>query len=518
MRRSSGLSGLLGLVFLAFALVDYLIASGLQLFVLINLVFGVFAVVIWATSNRAALSTLTGRKARYGLNEAAYTLLFVGLVIVVNFLSARYHRRFDLTAEHAFSLSSQSVKVVQELKKPLKLYGFVPGGQSERARTLYESYAYASARVSFMLVDPDRHPELAERFKVSVMNTTHLQYGGDDGTGTNVTEMTEQALTNAILKLIKSGTKTVCFTGGHGEANPDDAQSERGFGEARKALEGENYRVKRVVLASQKAVPQECNLLVVAGPARALLAQETDEINAYLKAGGRLLALLRPPRPDGSRDETALVKLTADWGVKAGDDIIVDQVVRLFSGPALGLNPLVTSYGRHPITDSFTHQTVFPMARSLSEDSTGKKGLVVTALAMTSRNSWAETDLKDLFERQVAQLGKEDRKGPLAVAEAVSADLAQAGGKGQARLVVVGSTDFADNHYFYDFFNRDFFLNCTDWLAGESSSISIRPKALRASRVNLTVNQFSTIFALSVLLLPELLLIGGVIVWWERRN
>jgi hypothetical protein len=31
------------------------------------------------------------------------------------------------------------------------------------------------------------------------------------------------------------------------------------------------------------------------------------------------------------------------------------------------------------------------------------------------------------------------------------------------------------------------------------------------------VDQFSLVFALSVLLLPELLLILGIAVWWERR-
>jgi ABC-type uncharacterized transport system involved in gliding motility auxiliary subunit len=85
-------------------------------------------------------------------------------------------------------------------------------------------------------------------------------------------------------------------------------------------------------------------------------------------------------------------------------------------------------------------------------------------------------------------------------------------------MVVIGSTDFANNQYFNQFYNRDFTVNSIDWLAGEEKSISIRPRTLRSSSFRLTVDQFSLVFALSVLLLPEVLLILGIAVWWERRT
>jgi ABC-type uncharacterized transport system involved in gliding motility auxiliary subunit len=105
------------------------------------------------------------------------------------------------------------------------------------------------------------------------------------------------------------------------------------------------------------------------------------------------------------------------------------------------------------------------------------------------------------------------------VAVAVAANLdALKFGQGEARLVVLGDTDIANNQYIGNFFNRDFIMNCIDWLAGESNAITIRPRELRASRFNLTVQEFDVVFVLSVLLLPELLLIIGFAVWWERRN
>ncbi|HKV55071.1 MAG TPA: DUF4350 domain-containing protein [Candidatus Binataceae bacterium] len=522
MRRTSALTGLLGIVLLAFGILGYALTNGgfARMFIFINLVGGLFAIIGWLMSSWGSIGQMAGsRSTRYGANAAIYSIAFVGLLIAINYLAARHPYKFDTTSEKAFSLSPQSLSVVKKLTKRLKLYGFVQEGRSTTAESLYQEYAYASPRISYELVDPNRHPELADRFKVATMNTTHLQYGGDKGSGDNVTDMTEAALTNGIIKLISTATKQVCFTSGEGEADPDDAENPNGFGELKKALEGENYEVKKINLVTEVEVPSDCTVLVVAGPTRPLVPHAIDAINGYLGQGGRTLVMFQPLRPDKSITETALETLVADWGVKANNDVVVDQEVRLFAGPALGLNPLVTAYVPHPITAGFDKQTVFPMTRSLDPVAPPKPGLTVTPLAKTSDTSWAETDLTQLFEKQSARFGGGDTKGPVTVATAVEANLDQLKrGKGTARLVIFGDTDFASNQYLENFFNHDFIMNSVDWLAGQANSISIRPRELRASRFSLTIGEFDVVFVLSVLLVPELLLIIGIAVWWERRN
>jgi ABC-type uncharacterized transport system involved in gliding motility auxiliary subunit len=106
------------------------------------------------------------------------------------------------------------------------------------------------------------------------------------------------------------------------------------------------------------------------------------------------------------------------------------------------------------------------------------------------------------------------------IAVAVDADLKLMGvpdGK-EARLAVFGSTEFADNRNLEGtYFNRDLFLNTVGWLGGQSDLLSIRPRAVRASRVSFTEREGTLIFYLSVLLVPELLLLTGLIVWWRRE-
>lgn len=522
MRRTSALTGLIGLVLLSFGIIGYALTNGsfARLFIFINVLGGAITLIGWLMSSWGSLSELAGsRSTRYGANAALYSIAFIGLLIAINYIAASHHRQFDMTSQKVFSLSPQSVKVVKDLKKPLRIYGFVQGGRSPQAESLYGEYSYESALVSYELVDPDRHPELADRFKVSTMNTTHLQYGGDRGEGTNVTDLGEAALTNGILKLAKAGSKSVCFTTGEGEADIDDTEAAGGFAEFKKSLEGENYQAKKVNLATEAGVPPDCNILVVAGPTRPLVPHIIQAINDYLGHGGRTLVMLRAPRPDNSIDEATLISLIADWGIKAGNNVIVDQVVRLFAGPTLGLNPLVNSYPPNPITASFDKQTVFPMTRTVDPIDPPKAGLTVMPLAQTSDTSWAETDLAGLFQKQQASFDANDTKGPVTVADAVDANLDQLKrGKGDARIVVFGDTESANNQYLDKFFNRDFIMNSVDWLVGEANSITIRPRTLRASRFSLTISEFDAVFVLSVLLLPELLLIVGIAVWWERRN
>jgi ABC-type uncharacterized transport system involved in gliding motility auxiliary subunit len=86
------------------------------------------------------------------------------------------------------------------------------------------------------------------------------------------------------------------------------------------------------------------------------------------------------------------------------------------------------------------------------------------------------------------------------------------------RLVVFGDSDFATNELLDAYRNRDLFLNSVNWLLGDVEKIAIRPNASRASRFQLTADQFSIIRYLSLFVLPEALAMLGAVSWWMRRR
>jgi ABC-type uncharacterized transport system involved in gliding motility auxiliary subunit len=216
----------------------------------------------------------------------------------------------------------------------------------------------------------------------------------------------------------------------------------------------------------------------------------------------------------------------AKWGVKVGHNVVVDQVFRLFYGPSLGVDPVVATYGEHEITKNFQDQTLFHLTQSVDLADPLPAGVTGVSLAKTSANSWAESDLERFFSKSEVARSEEDLGGPVSIAVALTVEVKKpaeeedndvAADEKQARLVVFGDAAFIDNEYIHKMYNADLFLNTVNWLAEEEALISIRPKTTRGSRVLMTPKETRDIFYLSVLILPEALLLFGLAIWWRRR-
>ena len=519
--RLGGFYGVAGITLLVFAGIAYYLTRVVSTYVFIHALLGLLAVIVYFASAKDSLGTFLGeRSTKYGANAALYSLIAFGVLIALNYLGTRYYHRFDLTEAGVYSLSPQSQQVVGSLDQELEIHAFVQAGADPLLEDLLASYSYASERLSSTIVDPDARPDLAERFQITALPAIHLQYGERSNV---VTDISEEEITNGIIKVAQAEAKTVYFVEGHGEPSIDDNQQSQGYGQLKIALENEGYTVGTLVLSPDTAVPDDTNVLVVAGAQRSLLPHETQAIDYYLKREGHALFLLSP------RVTPELSSYLANWGVEVGDDVIVDEQLQLMRGRTFTLTPVVTSYGQHPITAELGRQggaalTSYGISRSVEPLSPegnggGQTGLSLVSLAQTGPNSWAETDLESIFQNQTATIDEQDRRGPISLAVAVTANLQEldADQQGTARLAVFGNAMFANNQYLNQYFNRDFLLNTISWLGGEEELISIRPRTMRASRVQFTQEQGTAIFYLSVLILPEILLIAGLAVWWSRR-
>ncbi len=89
--------------------------------------------------------------------------------------------------------------------------------------------------------------------------------------------------------------------------------------------------------------------------------------------------------------------------------------------------------------------------------------------------------------------------------------------KDKARIVVYGTSNLASNQFLNLQGNRDFFLNTVSWLAEEEDQISIRPKDAKQTPVFLNANQAQLVFLLPVVVVPGLVLLGGIVAVVRRR-
>jgi ABC-type uncharacterized transport system involved in gliding motility auxiliary subunit len=219
----------------------------------------------------------------------------------------------------------------------------------------------------------------------------------------------------------------------------------------------------------------------------------------------------------------------AKWGVKVGNDVVVDPRLGIFGRAAM---PFAAEYPTHPITKGIREPTVFNLVSSVSAEPDAKGRF--TEIVRTGSESWAESDLATLFGEGKVERGDDDRPGPISIAvagtpsvpgaappaqgEKADGEAAAEKGPKPPRLVVVGDSDFATNEYLDAYRNRDLFVNSVNWLLGDVESIAIRPNRSRASRLQLSSEAFLRLRFLALFVLPELIAFAGTWAWWSRRR
>jgi len=478
--------------------------------------------------NGGGVRALLGhRAARYGAGAAVLILLALGIVVFANALSMRHSTRWDLTENRRNTLSPQTIQLLRALKTPVQAIAFfrtdTPGKRT--AEDLLNQYAsHSEGRFSWRLEDTDKAPGLAREYGVESYGTVVLKMGPEAQPKIEkVLDAEEEKLTNALVKITRSGKRIVYALKGHGEREVGNADR-AGFSQAKEQMEKVNYEVKDLVLAREAKVPDDAALVIVAAPRTDPFSQELEALDAYIGRGGKVFFMAAPFQAEG------LSKYLQKYGVLLDDDVVIElnPIGQLFGvGP---LVPIINQYESHPITkDLGGVMTLFPLARSLEAAKTPPKGVSLQPLARTSAQSWGETD-KSVFQRGEAKHDPGEKMGPLPVALVATIEpqaAAKADGKpegtdekkpAKARIVVVGTADFASNQFLGAQGNRDFFLNVVSWLAEQEDQISIRPRDTRQNPIVLTSAQSNLVLWLPLAVLPGAVLLCGIMVVVNRRR
>jgi ABC-type uncharacterized transport system involved in gliding motility auxiliary subunit len=464
-------------------------------------------------------SWLKTRQTKYTGYFIAYLLVIVAVLGAANWLANRHNKSVDLTSNKRFSLSDQTEKVVKGLSRDVKITYFDQTRNFQNAKDLLDRYDNLSTKLTVEYIDPDKKPTIAKAAGVRNYGTVFIDSGTKREEAKSVTE---EEITGALIRSLKSGERNVCFVSGSGEGSLE--QSDRsGYSQAKEAIERNNYKTRAISLLgadnpaaaapkpgqpaaapSGPAVPKDCTILVVAGPRYEYPQAVADAINKYVQDGGRALLMMPPPLKLGGQEtseQPAFAKVIEGWGVTLDKDLIYDASG---VGQIFGLSefaPLVANYESHPIVREMKEvATAFPLARSLEVKSGAEK------LFSTTGNSSATTNISG--QRITADPSK-DKKGPFTLGAAATA--------GKGRVVVVGSSEWASNSALRFQGNRDLLLNMLNWLSSDEDLISIRPKDPEDRRLTLNRRQMSLLFWSSVVFLPLIVVGSGLAVWWRRR-
>jgi hypothetical protein len=497
---------LVGGIAFAFGLGSYYATDVLTRFALANLAAGGLALALAAALALRRLRFAAGSHSRRVLLRGALLLLAaVAAAVALERAAQRSGLRTDLTFERSFELAPATRKAIAELGAPLTatLYHDRYDPRSRATRLLLRSLAEAGPLTlrDKLLADA---PDEVDRFGIASSNTVVLELGDRFEV---VERPLEATLYEALYRLRSRMHGVLGLLRGEGEGDATN-DGELGFSGLAAALGTEGYRLRSLVTASLTEIPEDLAAVLVLAPRRPLLPSSLEALERYLARGGRLLALLEPGT------QTGLEALLARWGIAPVDGVLVDPASRAEGDGAPGLEPIAYNYETHPLARGLgpERMTFFSGVRPLALHNPGPDAHV-QRVVLASPRSWVSSDLSLLARRGAP--------GPSDGAREDYQVIAAAGRYpregGEARIVVIGDSDFASNRYLRALYNLDLVLNAVHWLAEREPEITLRPKLRTPQQFPLPIQGSLRAFEGVGLLVPELLLLGGGLVWLRRR-
>ena len=467
------------------------------------------------------------RQTRFAAYATIYILVVLAVLVVLNVLANRYDKSYDSTKNKRFSLSEQTVKIVKGLKRDVTVTYFGSEDSFRTGRDLLDRYADLSPKLSVKYISPDKKPQLAKAAGYRADSPVMVDSGARREGAKSVTE---EEVTGALIRSLKTAERNVCFVSGAGEHSIDDSDRS-GFSFIKQLLERDNYKSRAVTLkpaapdaskpmaigqaapAASVEVPKDCTVLVIGGPQQSYPPPGATAIGNFVENGGSAVIMLdnvlRLGRQEPAAENPDLANVLAGWGVTMDKDLVLerDPIGEIFGfGPEI---PVVRQYESHQITQPLARvMTAFALARSLDIKSTGKA--TVDKLVQTSEDSLGITDIGPGGVVDP----KKAKHGPFTLAAAGTVSGAHKG-----RFVVVGTSEWATNQFAgsRQLGNRDLFLNSVNWLSSDVDLISIRPKMPEDQAFNITTPRLATLFWLTWFVFPLGVVGFGLATWWKRR-
>ncbi|MGQ0508361.1 MAG: GldG family protein [Myxococcaceae bacterium] len=460
-------------------------------------ILGALLLALYVGVQGASVRQLVSKRSTRSLSISALLVLTVLAVLaVINVAAARRNKTWDFTTRKLYSLSPQTVSVLKGLKDDVRAIAFVPAthqtfplieemlGQYQREAPEHFSFTFAVTPqlVSQYQLRADQPVVVLTQGEIHKTLPVVYEQGGQPGKQI----LSEQDLTNGLLRLDGSGEQKAYFLAGHGE------QSFEQMSKLVRSLTKEGYAPISIHLASRSEVPKDAALLVMAGPHEPLAAPEAALLRAYLANGGRLLYFA----------DAHTEPLLAEYGIQIDPGTVADDKFNAGSPYVV----LSVFYSEHVMTQELR-------ATQLNVELSTSRGLTVlrdtqstaTPIVLTSPSAWVETTPNDQPEPSP---GEKTGQIPLVVASL----------RGKTRLVVFGDSELLLDGHWGGEGNRNLVLNAFAWTAEQPNGLTVRPPDREISTIELDSQRLARIRFIATDLFPLTLLGVGIAIWIARRN
>ncbi len=478
-------------------------------------------------------------------------VLAIAIVVVLNVIASAVETKaglkIDLTSNKIYSLSAQTESNIRsimnkknengEYSNEFVIYSFANDYTQDNliGKTL-ERYAALSNNITLSVLDPAKDSILRNKFSgvgdqvvedktVVVFNSkknsfrviTYKDMYYTD-TENNVSYWTlEQKLTSAFMFLDSGRAQTnVYFLTGHGETVTNVQFSERAKF-LKEKLEEENFKVDNIDLAMNDL--HSGDILIVIGPSSDISEQDRDKVIKFLDANGKALFFLDPSSSRLKNFEAIL----DHYMIKFKNEIVYENAEsRHAHNRPLDLIPEVLS--NKEITNGIFNSKSSVYAGNcayLEEYNPSSDLLTVLPLLNTSNESVSipyEDYITGAYENKIKmdEYIKKQRCIGLALYQKDSSSMQIDEG---TRICVFSSSELALGDDYVSTGNVSLIKNCVNWVDNKTNTISISGVQMNAYELSIAdAATVKTLVTIVIIVIPVLILGGGVIIWLRRKN
>lgn len=513
------IAGVIGLVVLLSSSYTFFITTGSPWLAAGKAIVGALMIAGFFATNWKQFGQFASRRSTsYVLMTVVSGLFLLGALVGANYIAHKKNKSWDLTDKKIYSLAPQTTQALSGLKEKVEAIAFLPASHPyyDAVEHLLSRYQRESPeKFGYVFKDPKKTPDLAAKYELKEGQTTVVlvRGEGESQSHTTLNVISEQELTNALIKLNAVGEQKVYFVVGHGEwpmtPMPVPGAEGASLSELVSSLKQEGYSPETLNLAGKTEVPRDAALVVVAGARSKITEPEEALLTKYLDEGGRMLVFAEA-MVDGGLD-----KLMASYGVQVDNGLVTDLQFAVQSP----YNVVSLFFGDHEMTEllqKLQMNVQFPSARGLTLLREGLvQGASVKPVVLSSPFAWEE-----LTPNERPELNDGEKSGQITLVAAATRGTASAQARrfDEARLVVFGDSELLVDANWGVEGNRNLVMNAFGWSTNQTNKITIRPPDRDISTLDLDPDMLSKIRFVATDLAPVLLLAVGLAIWQSRRN
>ena len=473
---------------------------------------------------------------RDSLFTATLVLILIAIFILVNLLFMNLDiAPWDFTEQGLYTLSDESKEQIANVEQNVTMY-FFGYDEGSTAVTLAKQYHDANDKITIQIINTSERPDLAAQYNVStssqlvavqaterykIIDASEM-YTYDSSTYQYI-DVTEQKLTNAILDVTIAQKPQIYFLTGHGEYG---ISSSSAMGTLATYIENDVNDVNTLDLLTSD-MPETCDVLVIANPTSDFTDLETEKIQNYINAGGKIVWMQDPYMFNAGWTESTtypnITKILSQFGISFSSGVVCEQGTdHMIAGtpdlivPEMTYNQIVQDL----YTDGMVALLDSGRINTVSDEELEELGVTASPFLQSTETSFYRADINS----DISQKLDSDEDGPFVLAEILTKKIDD---DTESTLVAYSNALFATNYTVQISGsigtpisirqNKDIILNTIAYLSDREDTIRIRKDTGLVSFDAIT-EQENRVVLWIIFAIPVIIIVAGIVVAIVRKR